>query len=142
MENALYFFKVLLSISALVAVVASTGLADDLIPATSEDISQFDAQLSKEREKQKKDNFGQKVSAEAKRLNAQGEKKEGFGQWVKSQHQREDQGRPAKVAPGLGGKGGDGVGGGQGVGGGVGGGAGGSNPGQGHGKDKDKGKKK
>lgn len=84
----------------LVILAAEPTLAQSLIPATSEDINDFDrkvdAQLKKSKADSKKSNFGAEVSAEAKKL-SDGSADQGreFGQWVSSQRKKEDQGRPS-----------------------------------------------
>lgn len=87
--------NICLFLSALL--MTNVVMADDLVPATSEDIAQFDRQLSarqngKSEEKQakaKKENFGQLVQAEAKKLKGSDQKSD-FGKWVSSQRRRDD----------------------------------------------------
>jgi hypothetical protein len=89
------------------------GYADDLIPATSDDITDFDQQVSTQVEsesrsvglreeakhadkaqkskdkKVRKENFGLIVSTEAKRLNEEsGDKKKEMGKWVSEQRRQ------------------------------------------------------
>jgi hypothetical protein len=74
--------------------------AQDMVPATSEDIDQFDQQLSRQmsdtaRGSKDKSRFGQTVSDEAKKQkDADSEKKKNFGKWVSGQRRKNDDGRP------------------------------------------------
>ena len=118
MKKSLRAIQILSLVSVMVASQAALG-ADDLMPATSEDISAFDRQLSalqqapatqaglkeangdKNRrddgeDKKPKENFGQTISAEANKLK-DSEKKKDFGKWVSGQRRRDDQNRPAEI---------------------------------------------
>lgn len=90
MNIRIYFLVVL----ALLATQPS--LAQTLIPATSEDISEFDRKVDEQMK-----NFGSEVSAEAKKLSdTPGDQDKNFGQWVSSQRKKDDQGRPTSVSHG------------------------------------------
>lgn len=87
-----------LNLLFLIALLAQPVLAQTLIPATSEDINEFDRQVSEQLSKNQKSksNFGTSVSEEAKKLNeAPTDSKKEFGKWVSSQRKKNDQGRPA-----------------------------------------------
>ena len=97
----------------------SFAMADELVPATSDDISNFDNQIknsvksstkvegkssNQRNNKKPKDNFGALVSAEAKNFkDANSEAKKGMGTWVSDQRRQDDQKRPEAVSnPGSG----------------------------------------
>ena len=71
---------------------ASLAFADDVVPATTDDVKQFDQQVTNTKQKmnqhrvreQRKANFGQTVSKEAKTLKEEGVKSK-FGQTVSEQ---------------------------------------------------------
>lgn len=85
------------------AFAASTALADELVPATSEDLAQFDRQLSRlpkpaDRGGSKaagtRSDFGKRVSTEARRLDGENSAPQNrFGQWVKGQKERDERSR-------------------------------------------------
>ena len=84
----------------LLALMTPPALAQTLIPATSEDINDFDRQVSeqlkKSNVKKDKSNFGAVVSEEAKKLKDAGaDKGKDFGKWVSGQRKNADQGRPS-----------------------------------------------
>jgi len=88
----------LLSFVILAALITQPVMAQTLIPATSEDINEFDRQVSEQlkRSGAKKENFGQQVSEEAKKLkDAAPEQGKDFGKWVSGQRKKADQGRPS-----------------------------------------------
>lgn len=88
MERRLIFILILLMISPY------SVLAQTLIPATSEDINDFDKQVNEQLKKTKPDNFGSEVSSAAKdKKDADGPND--FGKWVSSQRKKADQGRPS-----------------------------------------------
>lgn len=78
-------------------------LAQDLLPATSEDLQDFDRQITKMKESSKvsgkgsaKDNFGAVVKEEARKLkDSSGDEKNKFGSWVSSQRKKTSQGQPS-----------------------------------------------
>jgi len=85
--------------------------AQELVPATSEDIAEFDRQVAKQLERagaksQQNAEFGKQVSEEAKKLkNQTPEERKNFGKWVSDQRKKKDQGRPsAEGSLGVGGK--------------------------------------
>lgn len=97
----------------LIIFLFSQGLfAQSLVPATSDDLSDFDKQISQAQEsqnpppakkeqsaKKSKENFGAIVSDEAKTLkNSELDKKKSMGQWVSEQKSKEDQKVPASNA--------------------------------------------
>ena len=71
-----------------------TVLAQNLVPATSEDINDFDKQVAEQMKKSKPANFGSEVSAAAKDKK-DSDSDESFGKWVSSQRKKSDQGRPS-----------------------------------------------
>lgn len=85
----------------LLALAAQPISAQTLIPATSEDINEFDRQVSEQLQrsdtkKANSDNFGAKVSEEAKKLkDGNADKGKDFGKWVSGQRKKADQGRPS-----------------------------------------------
>ncbi len=91
----------LMAILILGAMIAQPISAQTLIPATSEDINEFDRQVSQQLQRSKDktnkpENFGAKVSDEAKKLKDAGaDKGKDFGKWVSSQRKKADQGRPS-----------------------------------------------
>lgn len=92
-------------LSLLVLVFATCALnAQELVPATSEDIQEFDRQIVKKAKTDRPANFGSEVSAEARKLKDQNQdSKNEFGQWVSSQRKKSDQGQPsASGSPGNG----------------------------------------
>ncbi len=92
-----------MAIAILLSIMAQPILAQTLIPATSEDINDFDRQVSQQlqrskdsKAKPKAENFGAKVSEEAKKLKDAGaDKGKEFGKWVSGQRKKADQGRPS-----------------------------------------------
>lgn len=104
--------RIITFIAAAIFAYSMAAMGQDVAPATSDDIKNFDSQISqidpdtgkpvkeisdnstqkekkeKKEKKQKNDNFGQIVSAEAHRLKESGEKKD-FGKWV-SEQRRQD----------------------------------------------------
>jgi len=88
------------------ALTAQPAVAQTLIPATSEDINEFDRQVSeqlKRSQKSGKSNFGSQVSEEAKKLkDAGGDAKKEFGKWVSGERKKADQGRPSAASAGRG----------------------------------------
>lgn len=87
-----------LSFIILAALITQPVMAQTLIPATSEDINEFDKQVSEQlkRSGAKKDNFGQQVSEEAKKLkDSTTDQGKDFGKWVSGQRKKADQGRPS-----------------------------------------------
>ncbi|PWU20441.1 MAG: hypothetical protein C5B49_04290 [Bdellovibrio sp.] len=117
-----------LSLALILAFICgSTTWASDLVPATSEDLKEFDAQLAgasrrmnpqpeasrpaaskppQSPQHERKQNFGAIVSAEAKKLNDAKDDRNDFGKWVSEQRRRDDQVRPSD-APDAGDKEGD-----------------------------------
>jgi len=86
--------KFLLSLVLIFA--ALTLNAQELVPATSEDIQEFDRQISKKAKTERPSNFGSEVSAEARKLKDQSkDSRNEFGQWVSSQRKKSDQGQPS-----------------------------------------------
>lgn len=81
----------------LVLVFAANALsAQELVPATSEDIQEFDRQIVKKAKTDRPSNFGSEVSAEARKLKDQNQDtRNEFGQWVSSQRKKSDQGQPS-----------------------------------------------
>lgn len=77
--------------------------AQDLVPATSEDLQDFDRQIIKMKESSKvsgkgsaKDNFGAVVKEEVRKLkDSTVDEKKKFGSWVSSQRKKTSQGQPA-----------------------------------------------
>jgi hypothetical protein len=70
----------------------------DLVPATSEDIKEFDRQVVQMQKKNKDsdhDNFGAQVQQEAKQLKDNTDQKNAFGKWVSSQRKKSAEGRPS-----------------------------------------------
>ncbi|MBL7669752.1 MAG: hypothetical protein JNM39_04645 [Bdellovibrionaceae bacterium] len=119
--------KILVSITFSLLITCSVN-ADELVPATSEDVSDFEVLVTnqalsetkalqprpdhpskgpmketpKETTKLRKENFGLIVSTEAKRLKEpSGEDKRGMGQWV-SEQRRNDRHRGDSVTAGSG----------------------------------------
>ena len=92
-----------MAIVILLSIMAQPISAQTLIPATSEDINDFDRQVSQQlqrandaKQKPKAENFGVKVKDEAKKLKDAGaDKGKDFGKWVSSQRKKSDQGRPS-----------------------------------------------
>lgn len=103
--------KTLLSITFSLLITCSVN-ADELVPATSEDVSDFERIVTnqaileakalhpradqatkappKETSKIRKENFGSLVSIEAKRLNDEsGDRKKDMGKWVSEQRRRD-----------------------------------------------------
>lgn len=93
-------------ILSLLLVFATGSLsAQELVPATSEDIQEFDRQVLKKTKAAHPSNFGSEVSAEARKLKDQSQdSRKEFGQWVSSQRKKSDQGQPS--ASGSAGQGG------------------------------------
>lgn len=91
---------------------AQPAVAQTLIPATTEDINDFDRQVSEQLKRSKKDKaaksaFGSQVSEEAKKLNeAGGDAKKEFGKWVSGERKKADQGRPSAAGTQRGNSGG------------------------------------
>ncbi len=88
----------LVSFVILTALAVQPVLAQTLIPATSEDINEFDRQVSEQLKNagDKKDNFGSQVSEEAKKLkDSAPDQGKDFGKWVSGQRKKADQGRPS-----------------------------------------------
>lgn len=88
-----------------VALSSSSAHADALVPATSEDIDQFDHQIAAEKQfdkgretkRERKDNFSSTISAEARSLNRdESDGKKRFGQWVNSQNPANNQSRGSR----------------------------------------------
>jgi hypothetical protein len=77
-----------------------TLFAQSLVPATSDDLNDFDRQISKaQSSKNTKENFGAVVSDEAKSLkNSDLNKKKAMGKWVSDQKSKEDQKVPSANA--------------------------------------------
>jgi hypothetical protein len=73
----------------------------DLVPATSEDIQEFDRQVAKQHKpdaaaKTKAATFGSQVSEEArKQKDVPKDQRGDFGQWVSDQRKKSDQGQAA-----------------------------------------------
>lgn len=95
-----------LAVSVLLSVPAWGQ--DDLVPATSEDIQNFDEQVSENDAEldssimDGKDNFGSAVSAEAKKLKDMSvEERQKMGQWVSGQRRKDADKRPAGVTNGM-----------------------------------------
>lgn len=91
-----------LSLLILIVLTVQPVIAQTLIPATSEDISEFDRQIAnqlkrsggrKADQKASKSSFGSQVSEEAKKLKDSDQAKD-FGKWVSGQRKKSDQGRP------------------------------------------------
>lgn len=86
----------------IVAFAAQPAVAQTLIPATSEDINEFDRQVSEQLQRQQGKGaakFGAQVSEEAKKLNenAGANSKKEFGKWVSGERKKADQGRPSSA---------------------------------------------
>lgn len=92
----------------LIVVLAVPTVAraiDELMPASSEDLEQFDKVLANQNQRQndsapkKRDNFGQKVRAEATKMKMDGastsKNKSDFGKWVNGQRRQKDNDSPA-----------------------------------------------
>lgn len=77
------------------------ALAQSLVPATSEDLAEFDRAVARQVKEEKapeksKSAFGAAVSEEAKKLkDASVDERKAFGKWVSSQRKKTDQGRPS-----------------------------------------------
>lgn len=70
----------------------------DLVPATSEDIQEFDRQVIQMNKKNKAadhDSFGVQVKEEAKKLKDNPDSRSEFGKWVSSQRKKSAEGRPS-----------------------------------------------
>lgn len=96
----------LLTVSMLLT--APAFAQDDLVPATSEDIQSFDDQVADSDvvtdapTKERKENFGSAVSAEARKLKDMSpEERKKMGQWVSEQRRKDADKRPAGVANGA-----------------------------------------
>lgn len=92
----------------LALTITSFAAADELVPATSEDLAQFDRQLANQTQMAGKShgpamqNFGKKISAEAHKLNSQDPTQmKKFGKWTKGQRQQDDRGRGGGGLPGM-----------------------------------------
>lgn len=94
----------------------SFAMADELVPATSDDLSNFDEQVknsthieaspkdstkvdgkssSHRKDDKDKDNFGKIVSSEAKKLkDSDSDSKKGMGTWVSDQRRQDDKKHP------------------------------------------------
>jgi hypothetical protein len=89
-----------MKILLFIALAGSCTLhAQDLIPATSEDIQEFDRQVTQHVKQDKatkpaKSNFGAQVSEEAKKLKGN-DKDSDFGKWVSGQRRKSDEDRPS-----------------------------------------------
>lgn len=83
-------------------IAAQPLMAQELIPATSEDIQEFDRQVTQAMKRESVRpgaNFGAQVSEEAKKLKEESkDKKKEFGKWVSKQRSLEDQERPSAKA--------------------------------------------
>lgn len=79
-------------------------LAQTLVPATSEDLMDFDRrvseQLKKSGDQKNQDNFGSQVREEAKKLKESGAKGNDFGKWVSGERKKADAGRPSTAGGG------------------------------------------
>ena len=118
--------RILLATGAIV-LMSSLAMAEDLVPATTDDVSNFDSQVANsarpptnddsskdqgksadhrkdKKDKKDKSNFGMIVSAEAKKLkDSDQDKRKGMGKWVSNQRRQDDKKRPdAAVNPGSG----------------------------------------
>lgn len=91
-----------LAVLTFILCTASFSFAEDLVPATADDQEAFDQQVATQVEpvikaedrtaKLKKSNFGQVVSAEAKKLGANSkEQHKDMGQWVSDQRKKNHQ---------------------------------------------------
>ncbi len=111
--------RILLVVGALMF-STSLAMADDLVPATSDDTANFDNQIpapapapapstdadgkhgksaDHSKDKKPKSNFGTTVSAEAKKLkDADKDTRKGMGNWVSSQRRKDEQKRPNAAA--------------------------------------------
>ena len=100
-------------LALIVTLAAGLASAQDLVPATSEDIDMFDRQLQEQKEKTeqgdkakekkaKADNFGQLVREEAQKLKDEESKKGGLGAFVKEQRRNERAGGGAESSNGKG----------------------------------------
>lgn len=83
----------------LALTVAQAALAQTLVPATSEDLAEFDRRVSRMKTGTKavdKAAFGAEVSEEAKKLkDAQADERKDFGKWVSGQKKKASEGRPS-----------------------------------------------
>lgn len=82
------------------AAISPKLLAQELVPATSEDIEEFDRQVAQQMQRdgksKAKSDFGAQVADEAKKLKDAGQDdRKSFGKWVSSQRKKTDQGRPS-----------------------------------------------
>lgn len=91
----------------LAALITQPVLAQTLIPATSEDINEFDRQISQQLKKsangksaKSKTGFGSEISEEAKKLKDSDQGKD-FGKWVSGQRKKSEQGRPSAAGGGA-----------------------------------------
>jgi hypothetical protein len=89
----------------LAAVYVQPLFAQDLVPATSEDMQEFDRQVAKQIKPKSKgnlgkpSNFGSQVSEEARKLkDASDDQGDNFGKWVSSQRKKSDQGEASAAA--------------------------------------------
>lgn len=89
-------FKSLSIVSLLL--VSQTLLAQDLLPATSEDLQDFDRQIVKMKESAKsssKSSFGSVIKEESRKLkDAALDEKRDFGNWVSGQRKKNSNGQP------------------------------------------------
>lgn len=86
---------------ALLILLGQPVVAQTLIPATSEDINEFDRQVNEQLQRNAKDNkgFGAQVSEEAKKLNESDvDNKKNFGKWVSGERKKAEQGRPSAAS--------------------------------------------
>jgi hypothetical protein len=95
--------KTLLSTLLLTAFVVQPLMAQDLVPATSEDLKEFDRQVAKQAKPKdaaaKGSNFGALVSEEARKLKDAGDDQgSDFGKWVSGQRKKSDQGQAGAAA--------------------------------------------
>lgn len=75
--------------------IVSTAHAQELVPATSEDIQAFDRQI-RAQQKTDRGGFGAQVREEARKLNdSSDDKNRDFGKWVSDQRKKSDQGVPS-----------------------------------------------
>ena len=91
-----------LSIAVLLGCMASSVSGQTLVPATTEDLREFDRQVARRMKQQPANHahahsaFGAQVSEEARRLKDQGQDSQAdFGNWVATQRGKSDQGRPS-----------------------------------------------
>lgn len=101
-----FLFKFLL----LFFLAAQPVVAQTLVPATSEDLQDFDRRVSEQLKKSGgDDNFGAQVREEAKKLNEPGaDKGKEFGKWVSKEKKKAETGRPSTAGSGVGNGGGAG----------------------------------